>query len=182
MRLTMTVLVAGPKNHSLHLIKSIMVQTKTQVRCELLSWSLISKNMLTKIGGFASILQVLNFGCVVYQLFIKKYPVAGASAWTYSVSGLGALVFLFPIAQKPSICFSGRMILDLSKAINQVRINTWRTFFYRSIFRKPKSITWKRNSHTAIVYLSCYSPLYWSPTSTEFAFRWSASVSRAISN
>jgi len=80
MRLTMTVLVAGPKNHSLHLIKSIMVQTKTQVRCELLSWSLISKNMLTKIGGFASILQVLNFGCVVYQLFIKKYPVAGASA------------------------------------------------------------------------------------------------------
>jgi hypothetical protein len=36
--------------------------------------------MFTKSGGFASILQFLDFGQVVYQLFAKKHGVAGARA------------------------------------------------------------------------------------------------------
>ncbi len=41
--------------------------------------------MFTKIGGFASILRFLNFGEVVYQVFMRKWPVAGARVLTHSV-------------------------------------------------------------------------------------------------
>ncbi len=34
--------------------------------------------MFTKIGGFASILRILNFGYAAYQAFTKKEGVAGA--------------------------------------------------------------------------------------------------------
>jgi len=36
--------------------------------------------MFTKIGGFASILRFLDFGWLVYQVFMKKQGVAGARA------------------------------------------------------------------------------------------------------
>jgi len=44
--------------------------------------------MFTKIGGFASILRILNFGCAVYQSFTKKEGVAGAQPCAHSVLSL----------------------------------------------------------------------------------------------
>ncbi len=36
--------------------------------------------MFTKIGGFASILHISNFGKAVYQQFMEKQGVAGVQA------------------------------------------------------------------------------------------------------